>query len=59
MSNESQKITEFIPMTQPNPDESQELEAEIERLHEFIMRVAERLAAASEVLGQVAERKRK
>jgi len=59
MSNESQKITEFIPMTQPTPDESHELEAEIERLHEFIMRVAERLAAASEVLGQVAERKTK
>ena len=30
---------------------------EIKRLHAFILRLAERLAAASEVLSKVAERK--
>jgi hypothetical protein len=38
--------------------ETEKLEAEIRRLHAFILRMAERLAAASEVLGQVAERVR-
>lgn len=34
-------------------------EAEIARLHAFILRLAEHLAAASEVLSMVAERRRK
>lgn len=36
-----------------------EYERELARLHAFIMALAERLAAASEVLGRVAERKDK
>lgn len=34
-------------------------EAEIASLHAFILRLAERLAAASEVLGKLAEKKEK
>lgn len=37
----------------------EELLAEIERLHRFIMLMAERIAGASEVLSIVAERKTK
>jgi hypothetical protein len=42
-----------------DPDRIAALEAEIERLHRFCMALAERIAAASEVLGKVAEKKEK